>query len=120
MAQTIQDGERKACSQDFYGFLFQGAAYEGLTCNALEWLASGGGEHIVESDGKVSINNPQARSALTMAQSSGWHYFTKRGNWLPVAAAWLRIGGQALALASGRVFGTQQRRGDNNLYPSGG
>lgn len=24
------------------------------------------------------------------------------------------------SLASGRVFGTQQRRGDNNLYPSGG
>jgi trehalose/maltose transport system substrate-binding protein len=70
MAQTIQDGERKAASQDFYGFLFQGAAYEGLTCNALEWLASSGGGHIVESDGKVSINNPQAKSALTMAQ--GW------------------------------------------------
>jgi hypothetical protein len=27
---------------------------------------------------------------------------------------------KALALASGRVFGTQQRRGDNDLYPSGG
>jgi hypothetical protein len=29
-------------------------------------------------------------------------------------------GGRALALASGRVFGTQQRKGDNNLYPAGG
>ena len=28
--------------------------------------------------------------------------------------------GQALALASGRFFGPQQRRRDNNLYPSGG
>jgi trehalose/maltose transport system substrate-binding protein len=44
--------------KDFYGFLFQGAAYEGLTCNALEWLASSGAGHIVEPDGKVSINNP--------------------------------------------------------------
>ncbi|MBV8279688.1 MAG: ABC transporter substrate-binding protein, partial [Verrucomicrobia bacterium] len=63
MAQKIQDGER-ANDKDFYGFLFQGASYEGLTCNGLEWIASNGGGHIVESDGKVSINNPQTKSIL--------------------------------------------------------
>lgn len=70
MAQTIQEGERKAGSADFWGFLWQGAPYEGLTCNGLEWLASNGAGTIVEPDGKVSINNPQTKAALTMAK--GW------------------------------------------------
>ena len=70
MAQTIQDGERKAGSADFWGFLWQGASYEGLTCNGLEWLASNGAGTIVEPDGKISINNPQTKSALAMAK--GW------------------------------------------------
>ena len=56
--KKIQDGEVESGVKDFYGFLFQGAAYEGLTCNGLEWLSSNGGGHIVEPDGKVSINNP--------------------------------------------------------------
>ena len=69
MAQTIQDGER-AKDKDFYGFLFQGSAYEGLTCNGLEWLASSGAGNIVEADGKISINNPQTKSMLAMVK--GW------------------------------------------------
>jgi trehalose/maltose transport system substrate-binding protein len=68
-AKIIQDGERNAGAKDFYGFLFQGAAYEGLTCNALEWLAANGAGHIVEADGKVSINNPRSKAALTLAKS---------------------------------------------------
>ena len=70
MAQTIQDGERKGGSSDFWGFMWQGAAYEGLACNGLEWLASNGAGTIVEPDGKISINNPQTKSALAMAK--GW------------------------------------------------
>jgi trehalose/maltose transport system substrate-binding protein len=68
-AKIIQDGERNAGAKDFYGFLFQGAAYEGLTCNVLEWLASNGAGHIVESDGTVSINNLRSKAALTLARS---------------------------------------------------
>jgi trehalose/maltose transport system substrate-binding protein len=70
MAQTIQEGERKGGASDFWGFMWQGAAYEGLTCNGLEWLASSGAGSIVEPDGKISINNPQTKSALAMAK--GW------------------------------------------------
>jgi trehalose/maltose transport system substrate-binding protein len=68
MAKTIRDGER-ANDKDFWGFLFQGSAYEGLTCNGLEWFASSGAGHIVESDGKVSVNNPQTKSILGPVKS---------------------------------------------------
>ena len=67
-AQAIQDAER-ADNPDFYGYAFQGRAYEGLTCNGLEWQVSNGGGFIVESDGTVSINNPQAIEAFDRARS---------------------------------------------------
>jgi trehalose/maltose transport system substrate-binding protein len=71
-AQTIMDGER-ANNPDFWGFVFQGDAYEGLTCNGLEWQYSNGGGRIVEDvDGTptVTLNNPQAVAAFEMAR--GW------------------------------------------------
>jgi trehalose/maltose transport system substrate-binding protein len=46
-----------------FGFVFQGAAYEGLTCNAQEWVHSMGGGRIVELDGSIAINNPKAAAA---------------------------------------------------------
>ena len=67
-AQTIQDGER-ATTPDFVGFVWQGNAYEGLTCNGLEWQVSNGGGNIIEADGTVSINNPQAIEAFDRARS---------------------------------------------------
>jgi trehalose/maltose transport system substrate-binding protein len=68
-ARKIQDAERKAGNKDMQGFVFQGKAYEGLTCDALEWVASFGGGSIVEPDGKISINNPAAIAALEVAAS---------------------------------------------------
>jgi trehalose/maltose transport system substrate-binding protein len=62
MAKKIQDGERKSNS-NFAGFVFQGNAYEGLTCNALEWVASVGGGNFVDG-GKVTIDNAKARTIL--------------------------------------------------------
>jgi trehalose/maltose transport system substrate-binding protein len=62
MAKKIQDGERKS-NPNFAGFVFQGNAYEGLTCNALEWIASAGGGHIIDN-GKVTIDNAKARTIL--------------------------------------------------------
>ncbi len=49
------------------GFLWQGKPYEGLTCNALEWIASQGGGSILDSQGRVTVNNPQAIAALERA-----------------------------------------------------
>jgi trehalose/maltose transport system substrate-binding protein len=71
-AKTIMDGEN-ASNPDFTGFVFQAAAYEGLTCNALEWQYSNGGGRIVEDvdgEAKVTLNNPQAIAALQRA--AGW------------------------------------------------
>lgn len=69
-AKEIQDKEREAGSKDIWGFVFQGNAYEGLTCNALEWVKSNGGGQIVEADGTISINNPKAAEALEAVK--GW------------------------------------------------
>jgi trehalose/maltose transport system substrate-binding protein len=66
-AKKVQDAERKAGHKDLWGLVFQGKAYEGLTCNALEWVASFGGGTIVGSDGKITINNPEAAAALDLA-----------------------------------------------------
>ena len=66
-AQKVQDGERAAGNKEMYGFVFQGKAYEGLTCNALEWVTSYGGGSFVEADGKISANNEKAAAALDMA-----------------------------------------------------
>jgi trehalose/maltose transport system substrate-binding protein len=68
-AKTIQEGERKAGSADFQGFVFQAKAYEGLTCDALEWVHSYGGGEIVDKAGNITINNPQAAKALDTAAS---------------------------------------------------
>lgn len=69
-AQEIQDGERAAGNADMWGYVWQGKAYEGLTCDAIEWVASNGGGHIVEADGTISINNPDAVKAV--AAAAGW------------------------------------------------
>jgi len=62
MAQKVQNGEQKS-NKNFYGFVYQGNSYEGLTCDALEWIASAGGGHIIDN-GKVTINNPKAAQIL--------------------------------------------------------
>ena len=69
MAARIQQGERAKGNKDFWGFVWQGAPYEGLTCNALEWQASYGGGTILEQNGVVSVDNPKTIRALKMAKS---------------------------------------------------
>lgn len=55
---------------DFWGYVWQGTSYEGLTCNALEWLASAGGGTIVSADGVVTVDNPDAIAIVD--QAAGW------------------------------------------------
>jgi trehalose/maltose transport system substrate-binding protein len=60
MAARIQSGERAKGRKNFWGYVWQGAPTEALTCDALEWQASEGGGWIVEADQTISVNNPQA------------------------------------------------------------
>jgi trehalose/maltose transport system substrate-binding protein len=68
-AKKIQAGERAAGVADFQGLVFQAKAYEGLTCDAMEWIASFGGGRIIDADGKVTVNNPNAALALKTVAS---------------------------------------------------
>jgi trehalose/maltose transport system substrate-binding protein len=67
-AAKVQDGERRAGNGRMWGFVWQGRAYEGLTCNALEWLVSHGAGTLVDERGQVTVGNPQAVQALATAR----------------------------------------------------
>jgi len=67
VAKRIQAGERANGNKDFWGFVWEGAPSEALTCNALEWQASEGGGTIFDEHGKVTVNNPDVIRSWTMA-----------------------------------------------------
>jgi trehalose/maltose transport system substrate-binding protein len=69
-ALTIQQAERAAGKGDLWGFVFEGQAYEGLTCNALEWINAYGGGTIVDQQGQITVNNPAA--ALALGDAAAW------------------------------------------------
>jgi trehalose/maltose transport system substrate-binding protein len=69
-ARRIMDAERAAGHDRLWGYVWQGRAYEGLSCNALEWLVSHGAGTVVDSDGRISVRNAQAAQALKTA--AGW------------------------------------------------
>jgi len=110
-AAAIQAAERAEGNDGFHGFVFQGAAYEGLTCDALEWVKSHGGGQIVEPDGTISINNPQAVRALEAASSwvgtispegvLGYKEEDARGVWQTGNAAFMRNWPYAFSLGNG-------------------
>jgi trehalose/maltose transport system substrate-binding protein len=70
MAATIQEGERADGNPDFWGFVWQGNAYEGLTCNALGWIASSNGGALVSRSEVVTVSNEAAIEAVE--QAAGW------------------------------------------------
>ena len=52
-----------------YGFVFQGASYEGLTCNFMEYLTSAGGSATNSDYSKASLDSPAAVKAATFMRS---------------------------------------------------
>lgn len=67
-ARQIQESERRAGQAHMQGFVFQAKAYEGLTCNALEWIDSFGGT-LIDDHGKVKVNSAATSAALKLAAS---------------------------------------------------
>ena len=110
-AQTVMDAERAEGAGDLWGYVWQGAAYEGLTCNALEWIASFGGGQIISPEGEITVYNDQAVAALEMAH--GWvgtisppgvlSYMEEesRGVWQTGNAVFMRNWPYAYALGNG-------------------
>ena len=66
MAAAIQAGERGE-NAEFWGYVWQGNVYEGLTVNALEWQASMGGGLIVDADGRLAVDDGAGAEALDRA-----------------------------------------------------
>ena len=67
MANRIQAGERAKGNRDFWGYVWQGAPSEALTCNALEWQVSEGGGTVLDENGRITVNNPQSIAAWERA-----------------------------------------------------
>jgi trehalose/maltose transport system substrate-binding protein len=73
MAERIQTGERAKGKKAFWGYVWQGADAEALTCNAIEWQIAEGGGQIIENDHTISVNNPAAiRSWQRARHWIGW------------------------------------------------
>jgi multiple sugar transport system substrate-binding protein len=52
-----------------YGFVWQGASYEGLTCNFMEYLASAGGTPTKSDYTTATLDSPAAIKAVTFMRS---------------------------------------------------
>jgi multiple sugar transport system substrate-binding protein len=66
MATKVQAGEREA-NPDFFGYVWQGAQYEGLVCNWLEVAASNDGGFLREGDGYDIDAPPNVEATSLMA-----------------------------------------------------
>src|SRR5260370_39705912 len=67
IANRIQAGERVKGKKDFWGYVWQGAEAEALTCNALEWQVAEGAVQFIEADPSIRGHNPGAILALPPA-----------------------------------------------------
>ena len=109
-AQTIQDGERAKGNTEFWGYVWQGNAYEGLTCDALEWIYSEAGSTIVSPDGTITVNDPAVAFALDRAATwvgtispegvTGYQEEDARATWQAGNAAFMRNWPYAYALGN--------------------
>ena len=100
LKSCVQGGERAKGDKAFWGFVWQGAVAEALTCNALEWQAAEGGGQIIEADKTISVNNPNAirawqRAARCVGSISppsvvGYKEWDSQNVWVAGEAAFMR------------------------------
>jgi trehalose/maltose transport system substrate-binding protein len=128
MAARIQAGERAKGKKRFWGFVWQGAADEVLTCDALEWQAAEGGGRIIEGDRVISVNNPQTirawqRAAHWVGSISppsvvGYREWDSQNVWAAGDAAFMR--NWPSAYVDSQAAGSQVRnKFDTALLPGG-
>ncbi len=63
IAKTAQAGEREEGNEKFWGYVWQGKQYEGLTCTALEFFESNNGGYVNE-EGEPILNDEANIEAL--------------------------------------------------------
>jgi multiple sugar transport system substrate-binding protein len=63
MAQEVQS-DMKPDNSNFWGFVWQGAQYEGLTTNALEYFVSAGGGFMLGDNNEVIVDSENNLKAL--------------------------------------------------------
>jgi trehalose/maltose transport system substrate-binding protein len=128
MAARIQAGERAKGKKDFWGFVWQGAAVEALTCNALEWQAADGAGRIIEENKTISVNNPQSIRAWQRATRwvgsisppsvVGYREWDAQNVWVAGNAAFMR--NWTIVYAASQATGSPIRdKFDVTLLPGG-
>ena len=69
-AEIIQEGEQAEGNEEFVGYVWQGNDYEGLTCDAHEWLVASTGDSFITADGEVNVTDPAF--AAVVEEAVGW------------------------------------------------
>jgi multiple sugar transport system substrate-binding protein len=69
LAVSVQRRQRPD-HPDFFGFVWQGAQYEGLICNFMEFAGSNGG--FIEQGSRIGVNMPQNAAALRFMRGLIW------------------------------------------------
>jgi multiple sugar transport system substrate-binding protein len=93
IAKDIQSKEK-----DMIGFTWQGAQYEGLICNALEYIW-GNDADVLGADGKSAVNSPNAAEAIQfMADLIHKYQITPEGvvNWTEEESLKVFLDGRAV------------------------
>ncbi|MEO1287153.1 MAG: ABC transporter substrate-binding protein [Chloroflexota bacterium] len=67
----IQEGEQAEGNEEFTGYVWQGNDYEGLTCDAHEWLVSTTGDSFITVDGEVNVTD-EAFAAVVAEAANEW------------------------------------------------
>lgn len=68
-AKTITEKEKAAGNKELWGYVFQGKPYEGLTCNAVEWMASYGAPPLFDAQGNFHGVSDKGAEALKTISS---------------------------------------------------
>jgi multiple sugar transport system substrate-binding protein len=102
-----------------YGFVFQGADYEGGVVNALEYIWTSGG-NVLEGEDTVVINSPEARRGLEIERSMIEDGIAPEGvsQYKEQESATLFLSGDAVFMRNvPRMYALASDPGESNISP---